>query len=136
MDKAAARDFQDKWDAIGFVPMRDKVKVMNAYAKAMNDKFGITIDLDQALRARRHKVEPRGKFGQKVLSEKDRLIQKFIKMEQDIATWENNMGFFAASKNAEQLLSELTGKIEVAKQELADLEDKIKSFDKEENEQE
>lgn len=136
LDKAAAHDFQEKWDAIGFVPMKDKVKVMNAYAKAMNDKFGITIDLDQALRSRRRKFEPRGKFGQKVLSEKDRLIQKFIKMEQDIATWENNMGFFAASKNAEQLLSELTGKIEVAKQELADLEDKIKSFDKEENEQE
>ena len=57
-------------------------------------------------------------------------------MEQDIATWENNMGFFAKSKNAESLLAELSSKIEVAKQELADLEQKIKSLDEKENGQE
>jgi hypothetical protein len=46
------------------------------------------------------------------------------------------MGFFAKSKNADKLLADLSSKIEVAKQELADLEKKIKSMDEKDSEQE
>ena len=53
-----------------------------------------------------------------------------MKKEQDIATWENNMGFFSKSKNADALLEELNKKIDIARQELAELEEKIKEFDK------
>jgi prefoldin subunit 5 len=40
------------------------------------------------------------------------------------------MGFFAASKNADALLEELNKKIDIAKQELAKLEEEIKEFDR------
>jgi len=50
-------------------------------------------------------------------------------MENDIAVWENNMGFFAKSKNAEALLLELDKKIARAKEELAQIEEKIKVID-------
>jgi hypothetical protein len=58
-----------------------------------------------------------------------------MKKEQDIATWENNMGFFSKSKNAEALLEDLNKKIEIAKEELAQLEEKIKEFDKQHEEE-
>lgn len=55
-------------------------------------------------------------------------------MESDIAVWENNMGFFAKSKNADALLSDLEKKIARAKEELAQIEEKIKLIDKQHEE--
>ena len=62
------------------------------------------------------------------MTEKDRLIQHYSKLEQDIATWENNIGFFEKSKGAEALLGDFRNKIEEAKKELAALEAKIKEM--------
>ena len=48
------------------------------------------------------------------------------------------MGFFSKTKNAEALLEELNKKIDIARQELSDLENQIKEFDRqheEDNEQ-
>ena len=133
-DKEALILFQSRWNEIGFVPIKLKANVQNAYNKAISEKFGSAADSsDRVSRFRKRYGEQRTKSYSKTPSEKDRLIQKFLKMEQDIATWENNMGFFAKSKNAESLLAELSGKIEVAKQELAELEQQIKSLDEKEN---
>ena len=117
--------------------MKDKANVQNAYNKAVSEKFGSVAEpSDRVSRFKKRYGEQHPKSYTKVVTEKDRLIQKFLKMEQDIATWENNMGFFAKSKNADKLLADLSSKIEVAKQELADLEQKIKSMDEKDNEQE
>ena len=136
-DKEALAAFQARWNEIGFVPLKEKANIQNAYNKAVSDKFGAAAETgDRVSRFKKRYGEQHQKTYNKVVTEKDRLIQKFLKMEQDIATWENNMGFFAKSKNADKLLADLSGKIEVAKQELADLEKKIKSMDEQENEQE
>lgn len=136
-DKEALSDFQTRWNEIGFVPIKAKANVQSAYNKAISDKFGAVAESsDRVSHFRKRYGEQHAKSYSKTPSEKDRLIQKFLKMEQDIATWENNMGFFAKSKNAESLLAELSGRIEVAKQELAELEQKIKSLDEKENGQE
>ena len=68
-------------------------------------------------------------------SERDRLVQKYLRKEQDIATWENNIGFFAKSKNAEALLENLRKEIDQAKRDLAELEAQIKEYDKKQEEQ-
>lgn len=47
-------------------------------------------------------------------------------MKDDIVLWENNLGFFSNSKNADILTAEFRKKIESAKREVADLEYKIK----------
>ena len=136
-DREALLNFQARWNEIGFVPLKVKTNVQSAYNKAISDKFGSVAEpSDRVSRFKKRYGEQRVKSYPKTTSEKDRLIQKFLKMEQDIATWENNMGFFAKSKNAESLLAELSGKIEVAKQELAELEQKIKSLDEKDNVQE
>ena len=136
-DKEALAAFQARWNEIGFVPLKEKANVQNAYNKAVSEKFGAVAESsDRVSRFKKRYGEQHQKAYTKVVTEKDRLIQKFLKMEQDIATWENNMGFFAKSKNADKLLADLSSKIEVAKQELADLEKKIKSMDEKDSEQE
>jgi hypothetical protein len=119
--REAMRDFQERWNAIGFVPFKEKARVQDAFRKAMNEKFGEFRDSGSRFAAKAERA---------VRSERDRLVQKFMKKEQEIATWENNMGFFAASKNADALLEELHKKIDIAKQELAQLEEEIKEFDR------
>ena len=119
--REALHEFQERWNAIGFVPFKEKTRIQEAFRKAVNEKFGEFRD-----NANRFT----GKAERAVRSERDRLVQKFMKKEQEIATWENNMGFFAASKNADALLEELNKKIDIAKQELAQLEEEIKEFDR------
>ena len=54
-----------------------------------------------------------------------------MKKEQDIVTYENNIGFFAASKNSEPLIKQMEERIAKAKEELKDLEMQIRAFDNE-----
>jgi len=54
------------------------------------------------------------------------LQNKIAKMRDDILLWENNLGFFSKSKNADVLKKEVEEKILRAKQELALLEAKMK----------
>ena len=69
-------------------------------------------------------------------NEKERLVQKYLKKEQDIVTYENNIGFFAASKNSEPLIRQMQERIDKAKAELKELEQQIRDLDKAEESQE
>ncbi len=122
-DREAMREFQNRWREIGFIPYKDKDKVQAEYRDALSAKFG---DVASAERGQRRGGRP---AQNRPLSERDRLIQQYTKLEQDIATWENNIGFFEKSKNAEALVGDYRGKIEQAKGELAALETKIKSLE-------
>ena len=120
--REALHEFQERWNAIGFVPFKEKTRIQETFRKAINEKFSEFRDGGSRYVAKAERA---------VRTERDRLVQKFTKKEQEIATWENNMGFFAQSKNAEALLQELNKKIDIARQELAELEEKIKEFDRE-----
>ena len=119
--REAMRDFQERWNAIGFVPFKEKTRIQDTFRKALAEKFS---------EFREGAGRFAGKAERAVRSERDRLVQKFMKKEQEIATWENNMGFFSQSKNAEALLEELNKKIDIAREELARLEEEIKEFDR------
>lgn len=58
--------------------------------------------------------------------ERDRLISRLKKLESDIVLWENNIGFFAKTKNAEAMIREVQQKIDSAKEEIKVLEEKIR----------
>ena len=119
--RSALLEFQARWNQIGFVPFRSKALVQDEFRKLMNEKFAELRDGGSVFI---------GKAGRAVRTERDRLVQKFLKKEQEIATWENNIGFFAKSKDAEALLKDLRSKIDQAKEELSELEARIKDFDK------
>ena len=75
-----------------------------------------------------------GGFSRKPLSEKDRLVQQYNKLQQDIDTYENNIGFFSSSKNSAPLIQKMQERIDAAKQELKDLEAKIRKAEESEEE--
>ena len=58
---------------------------------------------------------------------------KVRQLEQEIGLLENNIGFFAKSKNAEAMIAEVRAKIERAKQEMQAAIEKVKLIDQEEN---
>lgn len=129
-DLAAFKDFQKRWESIGFVPFKMKDKVAEAYNSALSEKFGDVKNQLSERRPRRSNRQERGNRQDRApRSERDRLIQKFVKIEQEIATYENNIGFFAKSKNADALLEGLRKKIDVAKEELKQIEEQIKVID-------
>ncbi len=116
-DLEAMNSFSERWQAIGFVPFKEKDKIASAYKDAVNAKFP---DLKR-----------RQRYGKSPKSEKERLVQIYMKKEQDIVTYENNIGFFAASKNSEPLIKQMEERIAKAKEELKDLEMQIRAFDNE-----
>lgn len=135
----ALKDFQGRWAEIGFVPLKEKERVQAAYRHAIDQKFAEYKSAENENRLNNYKkhlkdIKSAGKGDKIIRVERDKLVQKFRKMEADIAVWENNMGFFAKSKNADVLINELEKKIAAAKQELAQLEEKIKIIDKQQEE--
>ncbi|MCQ2184585.1 MAG: DUF349 domain-containing protein [Bacteroidales bacterium] len=109
---AAQKAFNEKFQAIGFVPFKEKDNVNSAFREAMNEKFG-------SLR-RKASASPR--------SEKDRLMAEYNRKEQEIVTFENNIGFFARSKNADKLVAQIQQNIDKAKEELKALEAQIRAL--------
>ena len=103
------------------------VKVMNmpAYKDALQAKFP----------APGRSGARRGRGGRPALSEKDRLIQKYNQLEQDIVTYENNIGFFSMSKNAEPLIKQMQERIAQAKAELETLAGQIRQLKETENQE-
>ena len=59
-------------------------------------------------------------------TEKQSLREKIEKLRADLITWENNLGFFANSKQADLLKAEFEKKMQGARQQLALLEAKMK----------
>ena len=130
-DQNAARTFATRWQGIGFVPFKEKDSIQAAYAEAMQSKFP-----DFSIRPARSGSGPRGNSGfTRTLSEKDRLVQQYNKLQQDIDTYENNIGFFSASKNSEPLIKQMQDRIDAAKQELKDLEEKIRKTEESSDQQ-
>ena len=115
-DREAMQEFQKRWQEIGFVPFKEKDKIAAAYKEALNAAFpGVGRGGNR-----------RGRAGKPQLTEKERLIQKYNQLEQDIVTYENNIGFFSMSKNSEPLIKQMNDRISEAKKELNALAEQIR----------
>ena len=114
-DQEAMRQFQSRWQEIGFVPFKEKDKVAQAYKEALGAKFP-----KEPRRPRSAAKAPK--------SEKEILIQKYNQLEQDVTTYENNIGFFSMSKNSEPLIKQMQERIDQAKVELNALAAQIRAL--------
>ena len=124
-DIEAMNGFMQRWASIGFVPFKEKDRLASEYKDALAAKFpGLSRRRNQSRGA---KAAPK--------SEKDRLIQKYSKKEQDIVTYENNIGFFAMSKNSAPFIKQMQERIAEAKEELKELERQIRALDEVEGEE-
>ena len=124
-DAEAARGFAERWSAIGFVPFKEKEAVGAAYKAAMQAKFPEWGRGGRREGGRGPVREPRSN---RPLTEKDKLTLKYNQLQQDIQTYENNIGFFGLSKGAEQLKAQMQQRIDAAKEDLKKLEAEIREL--------
>ena len=124
-DAEAARGFAERWSAIGFVPFKEKEAVGAAYKAAMQAKFP---DWGRGGRREGGRGPVREPRRNQPLTEKDKLTQKYNQLQQDIQTYENNIGFFGLSKGAEQLKAQMQERIDAAKEDLKKLEAEIREL--------
>ena len=131
-DAEAARGFAERWSAIGFVPFKEKEAVGAAYKAAMQAKFP---DFNRGGRRENGRGPLREPRRNAPLTEKDKLTLKYNQLQQDIQTYENNIGFFGLSKGAEKLKAQMQERIDAAKAELKQLENQIRELVAKEEEQ-
>ena len=128
------RDFQRRWSEIGFVPIKQKDAIQKRY-KAVVDQLFDTLrgsERDRSMNRFRDKVSSLKSAGSRRLrSERERLYNKVRQMEQEIALRENNIGFFARSKNADALVADVRAKIDRVRAEMAATIEKVKLIDRE-----
>jgi len=127
----ALKEYQNEWIAIGFVPKKEKDRIYTEYREALNKRFAdLKISAEDMRHNRfRNKIDNilNNPNAEKMIDkEKNFLKNKLTQLKEDISLWENNLGFFSNSKNAEIITAEFRKKIEAAKEEIKDLEYKIK----------
>ncbi len=118
------KEFQRAWGEVGFVPIKQKESIQKRYKDTVDRMFASLRGGEQQRSMDRFR-ERVGRGGSS-RSERDRLYTKIKQLEADIATLENNIGFF---KNAESLVAEVQAKIDKALAEKELLVEKINIID-------
>ena len=129
-DAEAQKTFAEKWNAIGFVPFKEKDAIQAAYKEAMASKF-------PGFGSRGPRRNERGGNGRerRPMTEIDRLKEQFSALQQEIQTYENNIGFFGLSKGAEKLKAQMQERIDAAKAKLDELKAQIRAKEAEETQE-
>ena len=128
------KELQRKWTEIGYVPFNMKDEITNRYRNAINKQFDrLKIgDEDKSILKYRTKLDSlktSPKASRKVRNERDKFFTKIKQLESDIVLWENNIGFFTKSPNADAMIREVEDKIENARRMIKTLEEKVKMID-------
>ena len=132
------KEFQREWANIGFVPYETKDEIQNKYRQAINQKFDdLKIDEDKKdllkFRTKLDNLHAKSNFDYRMNQEREKFVAKLKQLENDIVLWENNIGFFAKSKNADTMIKEVQNKISTAKRKIEVLTEKIKMIDELDN---
>jgi hypothetical protein len=127
------KEIHQLWQNAGFVPFNKKNEVHQAYEvalQAVNKKFDIRRERLNEGSGRTHYSNvlsaPNG--GAKVKQEEIKIKEKIRFLEGEIATWENNIEFFARSKNAEKLKQEIQSKIDKSNGQIDRLKKELKEI--------
>ena len=126
-------EFKAQYNAAGFVPRKDMQNIQRRFVDAINSFVKGSTGISGAekekmvLQNEVEAVSKGEKGGSRELDKKENDIRRKMKtIEDDINLWENNIEFFARSKNAAAVRSEYEGKIKGAEKELAELKQKLK----------
>ena len=123
------KEIQRRWIAAGFVPIKEKKRIEKEYKQIIDDLFAKFKSSAKGIRMERYKdkvssFKEGGRHG--ILQERDKIIGKIRTLENDITLWDNNIGFFADSKNAQSMIRDVQAKIEKAREEIQLLKEKLK----------
>ncbi len=129
------KSFQKEWTDIGFVPYKNKDEIQKQYRAALNKHFK-QLDLDEFQKSelrfknKLKNMQHSPKSQTKMRREREKLVTKLEQVESDISLWENNIGFFAKSENAQSLIEDVNKKIENARKTADSLRERLGMMDK------
>jgi len=128
------KDFQRRFTDIGHVPFKDKDAIQNDFRDVINKHFDeLRIDEKRRnLMKFKNKVvnnTTTGRGQNKMRFEREKYMIKLKQMESDLALLDNNIGFFANTKNAEALIDDVNQKIAGTKEKIEFLKEKIRIMD-------
>ena len=126
--KQLLKDAQAEWNAIGHVPFKEKDKVFQALRAQMDRLYDFLGESASKRRVEQFKNTISEGGGDRM---RDRLVRQAEILEQEIKTYENNLGFLNLSKGnkGSSLIDELNHKVEKLKADLKEIKEKIKIID-------
>ncbi len=128
----AVKDLQAEWQSVGHVPFAEKDNIYEAYRAVVNDLYG---KLDMSQRGSRMAsfettIAEIGNDQNRLYRERERLARIHEQRCNELITYENNMSFLSAkSKNADSMMRDMQRRVQRLKDDIADLEKKIKVID-------
>lgn len=126
------KDLQAEWQSVGHVPFAEKDKVYTEY-RAVVDALYASLSMGRRgsrMEAFENTLSDMEGDSQRLYRERERLLRAYEQRRNELQTYENNMGFLSArSKNAESMLRDMQRRVQRLRDDLADLETKIKSID-------
>ena len=128
----AVKDLQAEWQSVGHVPFAEKDAVYDAYRAVVNsiyDKLNIA-RRDSRMSSFESSLSEMGGDSNRLFRERERLLRAYEQRKSELKTYENNMGFLSArSKNADSMVREMQRRVQHLRDNLAELESKIKTID-------
>ena len=127
------QELVDAYNAIGHVPFKEKDKIFKEYHDVLDKIYS---DLHVSVARRRldnfkqnlRNVAKRGEDA--VDNERGRLARRYEQLKQEIATYENNLGFLnISSKKGNSLVDEMNRKVQRLKDDAELVRQKIKAID-------
>jgi hypothetical protein len=123
-------DYAQHFSSAGMVPRNAVGKTLDRYDKVAKKILASpSLSEDEVAELKMHfeicklRNSPHG--NQKINRKENILKRKITGLENDISNWKNNLDFFAASKNADQLKRDFMEKIEAAERELDELKQQL-----------
>jgi len=128
------KQFQRRWAEIGHVPFKKKDEIQSEFRDAINKLYDdLNIDEEQRnllkFRTKMSSYSESSRGQSKMRLERDKYMGKLKQLENDLVLLDNNIGFFAESKNAASLIKDVQHKIEVTRQKIELLKEKIRVID-------
>lgn len=135
------KDFQRRFTEIGHVPFKDKDKIQNDFRDAINIHFdNLRIDEKKRnllkFRTKVSNLTTNNRGYGKMRFEREKYMAKLKQLETDLALLDNNIGFFANTKNAKSLIGDVNQKIASTKEKIEFLKEKIRIIDATEDDDE
>ncbi|NOR75096.1 MAG: DUF349 domain-containing protein, partial [Draconibacterium sp.] len=128
------KEYQREWTEIGYVPFKKKDEIQVKFRDAINKLFD-ELNIDEGkrnilkFRSKMSSYSESNRGQSKMRMERDKYMNRLKQLENDHILLENNIGFFAKSKNAESLIADVRNKIEMSKQKIEFLKQKIRVID-------
>ena len=127
-------ELKQKFAEIGYVPASQVKQIRTQFITAAKD-FLAAVPEDLADEARQIKYDiefeklKKGPHADRRKDQKQQGLRRDIStLENDIATWKNNLEFFANSKTANKLKEEFTAKIDQAAKQLDELKSQLRAL--------